>query len=144
MSPVRFWPRPPFLKIIISNPNDPKPCGCLNENDGKDLTWYADGHQSGKWINWCSGSGAESDPNCPSATSGTNGESLNAFNTKNHCGYSDWLNTNGFNDIADVDLYWSSVFDEGPSNAWSVIMGSGYCGYMNIDDMLHLLVVRGS
>jgi hypothetical protein len=65
-------------------------------------------------------------------------------NTKNHCGYSDWLNTNGFNDIADVDLYWSSVFDEGPSNAWSVIMGSGYCGYMNIDDMLHLLVVRGS
>ena len=78
----------------ISNPESPTLCGCLNQNDGSGLTWYSDASQTGAWINWCSGSGgAESDPECTtlnSSTQGNNGESLNAFNTKNHCGYSDW------------------------------------------------------
>ena len=75
----------------ISNSESPTLCGCLNQNDSSGLTWYRNGQQIGTWNNWCSASGgAESDPNCYTINSGTNGESLNVFNTKSHCGYSDW------------------------------------------------------
>ena len=56
-------------------------CGCLTENDGSGLMWYADGSVSGKWNDWCS----TTNSNCT-----VTGAKLAAFNAANHCGYNDW------------------------------------------------------
>lgn len=60
-------------------------CGCLHENDGSGLTWYADASKSGSWTDWCTKS-QDTNGNCNS-----NGESITAFNSGDgHCGYTDW------------------------------------------------------
>lgn len=77
----------------ISNLTHPMLCGCLNQNDGSGLTWYADSSQTGSWRNWCSGSGAALDSVCQTENlrnPGQNGESVNTFNTEAHCEYGDW------------------------------------------------------
>lgn len=57
----------------IKDPMTDKDCGCLSQNDGSGLIWYADGRTVGKWLNWADG-----------------GYELSQFNRENHCGYSDW------------------------------------------------------
>lgn len=61
----------PFACIV--DPVTGNPCGCLSQNDGSGLIWYADGRTVGKWLNWAEG-----------------GYDLSQFNRANHCGYSDW------------------------------------------------------
>lgn len=57
----------------IEDPVTGNYCGCLSQNNGSGLIWYADGRTVGKWLNW-----------------GTGGYDLSQFNRANHCGYSDW------------------------------------------------------
>lgn len=64
-------PSVPFS--CIQDPVTGNHCGCLSQNDGSGLIWYADGRTVGKWVDWAGDS-----------------NELSKFNKANHCGYSDW------------------------------------------------------
>jgi len=123
----------------ISNSESPTLCGCLNENDGSGLTWYRNGQESGTWNNWCSGSGGvASSANCPSAASGTNGESLNAFNTASHCGYSDWhlgtitAPTNPVPYVVNLGGNWGTIGTYATNNGYS--MNTNFATWLNANN----------
>ena len=124
----------------ISNSESPTLCGCLNENDGSGLTWYRNGgNKIGTWNNWCSGSGGvASSANCPSAASGTNGESLNAFNTASHCGYSDWHlgtitdPTNPVPYVVNLGGNWGTIGTYATNNGYS--MNTNFATWLNANN----------
>lgn len=118
------------LFICINDPVTSNACGCLLENDGSGLTWYADGSQTGTWTNWCSHTGSAADPNCSS-----NGSSLVAFNGVNHCGYSDWhLPTApdvvlGYYFVDQVGGNWGTLGTYAKNNGW--IEGNAFNTWLN-------------
>ena len=94
-------------------------CGCLVQNDGSGLIWYADGSQTGTWINWCSHTGPAADINCVS-----DGSSLVAFNRANHCGYNDWHlptapNASNATFVDQMGGNWGSIGTYAKNNGWT-------------------------
>ena len=73
------------IPLFSCVPDGANACGCLFENDGSGLLWYADASQTGAWTDWCTQS-LDINSNCSS-----NGESIVAFNSGyGHCGHADW------------------------------------------------------
>ncbi len=100
--------------VCINDPVTDNACGCLLQNDGSGLIWYASGAQQGLWTDWCSPS---LDGRCNST-----GSSLIEFNSKNHCGYNDWqLPTATKFNVAYVDQIggqWGSLGTYAKNNGW--------------------------
>lgn len=95
-------------------------CGCLLENDGSGLIWYADGNNWGSWSDWCSSSGPAADVRCHSE-----GMQLVEFNKAGHCGFQDWHLPRTPN-VSDQPLYvyeaggeWGSLAIYAQGNGWN-------------------------
>jgi hypothetical protein len=117
---------PLFSCVADISGSTPTLCGCLNENDGSGLTWYADASQTGAWTAWCTESSTASsyDSNC----TGGDGSSLNTFNVVNHCGYTDWhlptlVATSGA--VASAGGQWGTIGTYASANGYS---GGGSTG----------------